>query len=229
MEPIAEFRKVSKSYKIGEIEIPVLKDLSFVIEKEEMTAFAGPSGSGKTTVLNLLGCIDNSDSGEIRIGGDPVNGLDAGKLADLRNAKLGFIFQSFNLIPVLTAFENVEFPLLIGNSHSVSERKDLVMEMLKLVGIDSYHNRLPSQLSGGQQQRVAIARALVKRPVIVLADEPTANLDSHSANETLDIMRKMNSELKTSFIFSTHDQKIMQFARRLLILEDGNIIRDERK
>lgn len=229
MPVIAEFENVIKTYKAGEIPVSVLHNLSFKIESEDMVAFAGPSGSGKTTVLNLLGCIDKADSGSIHIAGESIAGYNHSKLADLRNDKLGFIFQSFNLIPVLTAFENVEFPLLLGGEANAQVRKEKVMEILSRVGIENLHDRLPSQMSGGQQQRVAIARALVKKPIIVLADEPTANLDSKSAEETLAIMRKMNHELKTTFIFSTHDPRIMQFASRLLYLQDGNIEKDERK
>jgi putative ABC transport system ATP-binding protein len=229
MKTIAQFEHVTKSYASGEAKTSVLKDLNFSIGTEEMTAFVGPSGSGKTTILNLLGCIDKPDAGVIIIDGRETEDLSAGTLAELRNDKIGFIFQSFNLIPVLTAFENVEFPLLLSAMKDREVRKSRVMEMLKLVGIEKLHNRLPSQLSGGQQQRVAVARALVKNPLLVLADEPTANLDSKAAAETLEIMREMNRELKTTFVFSTHDQKIMQFARRLIYLEDGNIIKEEVK
>lgn len=229
MPTIAEFRNVVKSYASGEAKTSVLNNLNFNIGTEEMTAFVGPSGSGKTTILNLLGCIDHPDSGEIYINGQYTGELAAGKLAELRNDKIGFIFQSFNLIPVLTAFENVEFPLLLGGMNDPAERKARVMEILGLVGIEKLHHRMPSQLSGGQQQRVAIARALVKKPLLILADEPTANLDSKAAAETLEIMHKMNEELRTTFVFSTHDQKIMQFARRLIHLEDGSILKDESK
>jgi putative ABC transport system ATP-binding protein len=229
MTIIASFKDVFKTYHINEIEVPVLKDVSFDIESEDMIAFVGPSGSGKTTVLNLLGCLDSPEKGEIQIDGEIVNNFSKGRLAELRNQKLGFIFQSFNLIPVLTAFENVEFPLLLENMKNKNERKDHVMEILQKVGIEELKDRLPAHMSGGQQQRVAIARALVKKPLLVLADEPTANLDSKSAGETLDIMRQMNDQLKTTFIFSTHDSKIMSFAKRLVTLQDGNIIKDERK
>lgn len=229
MLTIAEFRNVFKTYASGEAKTSVLNGLNFSIGTEEMTAFVGPSGSGKTTILNLLGCIDRPDTGEILIDGELTGGLPAGKLAEMRNGKIGFIFQSFNLIPVLTAYENVEFPLLLGGMNDPAERKSRVMEMLSLVGIEKLHRRMPSQLSGGQQQRVAIARALVKKPLLILADEPTANLDSKAAAETLEIMNKMNRELKATFVFSTHDQKIMQFARRLIRLEDGNIIGEENK
>lgn len=229
MSVIAEFKNVVKTYASGEAKTSVLNDLNFTIGSEEMTAFVGPSGSGKTTILNLLGCIDQPDSGEIDIDGKRTGDLSAGKLAEMRNDKIGFIFQSFNLIPVLTAFENVEFPLLLGGMNNAGERRSRVMEILGLVGIEKLHHRMPSQLSGGQQQRVAIARALVKKPLLVLADEPTANLDSKAAAETLEIMHKMNGELKTTFVFSTHDQKIMQFANRLIRLEDGSIVGDETK
>jgi putative ABC transport system ATP-binding protein len=225
----ASFSKVTKTYSSGEAKTPVLKDLDFSIGSEEMAAFAGPSGSGKTTILNLLGCIDNPDSGIIKIDGLDVTSMSQGKLAELRNSKIGFIFQSFNLVPVLTAFENAEFPLLLGGMKDRDERREKVMNILKLVGIEELSSRFPGQLSGGQQQRVAIARALVKNPLLILADEPTANLDSKSASETLELMRMMNSELKTTFVFSTHDIKIMDFAKRLIRLVDGNIVSDETK
>lgn len=229
MAIIAGFKNVTKTYHINEIEIPVLHEISFDIESNDMAAFVGPSGSGKTTILNLLGCLDTPDNGNIHIDNETINGLGKGKLAELRNKKIGFIFQSFNLIPVLSAFENIEFPLLIENKINKSDRKDMVNEILKKVGIENLAKRLPAHMSGGQQQRVAIARALVKKPLLILADEPTANLDSKTANETLDIMRQMNEDLKTTFVFSTHDSKIMNFAKRLVTLQDGIIIKDERK
>ncbi len=226
---IAEFKNVTKSYHINEIRIPVLENINFQLDSEDMIAFVGPSGSGKTTILNLLGCLDTPDDGEIILDKIDIYGLSKNRLAEIRNEKLGFIFQSFNLIPVLTAYENVEFPLLLENISDKQTRKDMVMEILDKVGIKELAGRLPSHMSGGQQQRVAIARALVKKPVLVLADEPTANLDSKSAGETLDLMRKMNEDLKTSFVFSTHDSKIMNFAKRLITLQDGTIVKDERK
>jgi len=226
---IAGFKKYTKSYHINEIRIPVLENVNFQLDSEDMIAFVGPSGSGKTTILNLLGCLDTPDDGEIILDKIDIYGLSKNRLAEIRNEKLGFIFQSFNLIPVLTAYENVEFPLLLENISDKQTRKDMVMEILDKVGIKELAGRLPSHMSGGQQQRVAIARALVKKPVLVLADEPTANLDSKSAGETLDLMRKMNEDLKTSFVFSTHDSKIMNFAKRLITLQDGSIVKDERK
>ncbi|HBD93281.1 MAG: hypothetical protein A2015_15305 [Spirochaetes bacterium GWF1_31_7] len=226
---IAGFKNITKSYHINEIRIPVLENVNFQLDSEDMIAFVGPSGSGKTTILNLLGCLDTPDDGEIILDKIDIYGLSKNRLAEIRNEKLGFIFQSFNLIPVLTAYENVEFPLLLENISDKQTRKDMVMEILDKVGIKELAGRLPSHMSGGQQQRVAIARALVKKPVLVLADEPTANLDSKSAGETLDLMRKMNEDLKTSFVFSTHDSKIMNFAKRLITLQDGSIVKDERK
>ena len=226
---IAGFKNITKSYHINEIRIPVLENVNFQLDSEDMIAFVGPSGSGKTTILNLLGCLDTPDDGEIILDKIDIYGLSKNRLAEIRNEKLGFIFQSFNLIPVLTAYENVEFPLLLENISDKQTRKDMVMEILDKVGIKELAGRLPSHMSGGQQQRVAIARALVKKPVLVLADEPTANLDSKSAGEPLDLMRKMNEDLKTSFVFSTHDSKIMNFAKRLITLQDGSIVKDERK
>ncbi|MEK6793233.1 MAG: ABC transporter ATP-binding protein [Spirochaetota bacterium] len=226
---IAAFEHISKTYRTGEVGVTVLKDITVSVDAEDMAAFVGPSGSGKTTVLNLMGLLDTPDSGTISLDDRPVHGLPRDRLAEIRNELLGFVFQSFNLIPVLSAFENVEFPLIIAGVKVSDERKEAVLDMLRRVGIEQYSHRLPSQLSGGQQQRVAIARALVKRPKIVLADEPTANLDSKSAGETLDLMRTMNEELKTTFIFSTHDPKIMNFARRVITLEDGAIVGDVRR
>ncbi|MBI4978768.1 MAG: ABC transporter ATP-binding protein [Spirochaetes bacterium] len=226
---IASFTNVNKSYHTGEVLVPVLRDITVAVDAEDMVAFVGPSGSGKTTMLNLFGLLDAPDSGSITLDGTATGNADKNRRAELRNEKLGFIFQSFNLIPVLTAFENVEFPLIISGMRDYHIRRDMTMEMLRRVGIDTLSDRMPSQLSGGQQQRVAIARALVKRPRLVLADEPTANLDSKSAGETLDVMRAMNDELKTTFIFSTHDAKIMQFAKRVVTLVDGTIAGDVRK
>ncbi|OHD06004.1 MAG: ABC transporter [Spirochaetes bacterium GWD1_27_9] len=229
MAVIAKFENVTKSYHINEIQIPVLKNINFEIESEDMVAFVGPSGSGKTTILNLLGCLDKPEKGNIYIEKELINNYNKNTLADLRNQKIGFIFQSFNLIPVLSAYENVEFPLLLENIKNKKQREDMVREILRKVGIEQLKDRLPTHMSGGQQQRVAIARALVKKPIIILADEPTANLDSKTAGEILDLMRHMNESLKTTFVFSTHDPKIMSFAKRLVTLEDGNIVKDERK
>jgi putative ABC transport system ATP-binding protein len=230
MYAIANFTDVSKSYFISEIEIPVLKKINFQIDSEDMVAFSGPSGSGKTTILNLLGTIDRPDEGKIVIKNECIDEYGKDRLSELRNNNIGFIFQSFNLLPVLTAFENVEFPLLINNRmKNKKERRDLVLNMLEKVGIADLKDRYPTHMSGGQQQRVAIARALIKKPILVLADEPTANLDSKTANEILDVMRKMNSDMKTTFVFSTHDAKIINFAKRILTLQDGSIVKDERK
>ena len=219
---------VSKTYVSGESTVRALRDVSLRVEQGEFLSIAGPSGSGKTTLLNLIGCIDTVDSGEISIGGSRVSGLGRDELALFRRKNLGFVFQTFNLIPVLTAYENVAFTLsLLGASDL--ETRERTMAILAEVGLAGMENRLPSRLSGGQQQRVAVARALVKGPSIVLADEPTANLDSDTGQAILELMRAMNETRRTTFIFSTHDPMVMAFARRLLRLHDGAIASDERR
>ncbi|MFH1825748.1 MAG: ABC transporter ATP-binding protein [bacterium] len=227
--PIAKMDNVKKDYKAGKVEVPALRGISLGIEAGEFTALAGPSGSGKTTMLNLFGCLDKPTSGQVFLGEQNVARLDHNQLADVRNQNLGFVFQSFNLIPVLTAFENVEFPLVLLNQGMPKERKAKVMQILADVGIAELANRRPAELSGGQQQRVAIARALVKGPKIVLADEPTANLDSKTGEAILKLMLDMNQKTKTTFIFSTHDKMVMDFAKRLIKVHDGEIAKDERK
>lgn len=219
---------VSKSYTSGEASVRALRGVSLEIGQGEFMSIAGPSGSGKTTLLNLIGCIDRADAGEIRIGGSLVSTMGRDELALFRRGNLGFVFQTFNLIPVLTAYENVSFALsLLGVSER--ETRERTMAILAEVGLSGMESRLPSRLSGGQQQRVAVARALVKGPSIVLADEPTANLDSDTGQAILELMRAMNETHKTTFIFSTHDPMVMDFARRLVRLHDGAIASDERR
>ena len=219
---------VSKTYVTGESTVRALRDVSLRVEQGEFLSIAGPSGSGKTTLLNLIGCIDAADSGEITIGGSRVSGLGRDALALFRRKNLGFVFQTFNLIPVLTAYENVAFTLsLLGTSDR--ETRERTMAILTEVGLAGMENRLPTRLSGGQQQRVAVARALVKGPSIVLADEPTANLDSDTGQAILELMRAMNETRRTTFVFSTHDPMVMGFARRLVRLHDGAISADERR
>ncbi|MFH1542080.1 MAG: ABC transporter ATP-binding protein [bacterium] len=227
--PIAQMDQVKKNYRVGKVEVPALRGISLSIDAGEFTAIAGPSGSGKTTLLNIFGCLDKPTTGQVFLGEQNVARLDHNQLADVRNQNLGFVFQSFNLIPVLTAFENVEFPLILLKQGSPKERKAKVMKILAAVGLADLANRKPAELSGGQQQRVAIARALVKGPKVVLADEPTANLDSVTGEAILKLMREMNAKTKTTFIFSTHDPMVMDFARRLVKVHDGQIAGDERK
>lgn len=217
-----------KTYQSGESQVHALNKVSVHIEKGEFTAIAGPSGSGKTTMLNIIGCIDSSTNGSVIIGDREISLMDSKEKSFYRRENLGFIFQSYNLIPVLTAYENVAFPLnLLGVPEK--EIRERVMTILKEVGLEGKENRTPAQMSGGQQQRVSIARALVKNPQLVLADEPTANLDSHTGQDILDLMLDMNSKHGTTFIFSTHDQMVMDHAKRLLYLRDGEILKDERR
>jgi len=199
------------------------------VEEGEFTTIFGPSGSGKTTLLNMIGCLDTPTEGEIRLNDKKVSDLSRKALAMTRRHNIGFVFQSYNLIPVLTAYENVEFAIRLIDHTSVLQIKEKVLKILDEVGLKGLENRRPNELSGGEKQRVAIARALVKEPKLVLADEPTANLDSKNAADVVDIMRKMNKELKTTFIFSTHDPMVMKYARRLINLKDGMISADERR
>jgi len=220
---------VKKNYRVGKVEVPALRGVSLSIDEGEFISIAGPSGSGKTTMLNLFGCLDKPTEGRVFVSDQNVARLNHNQLADVRNQNLGFVFQTFNLIPVLTAFENVEFPLILLKQGNPKQRKNKVMKALADVGIADLAKRKPLEMSGGQQQRVAIARALVKGPKIVLADEPTANLDSVTGEGILKLMREMNEKTKTTFIFSTHDKMVMDFARRLVLVHDGQISSDERK
>ena len=214
-------KDVSKSYRLGKLTVTALSAVSLTVAPGEFLAVAGPSGSGKTTLLNLIGCLDTPTSGEIEIDGEPVGALSASRRADLRARKLGFVFQTFNLIPVLTAYENVEYPLLVHRrGGDIAAR---VRAALEQVGLSDRARHRPPELSGGQQQRVAIARALVSDPTLVLADEPTANLDSHTGHETMELMRRLNREHGTTFVFSTHDPRIMKAADRVLEISDGRL------
>ena len=225
---IVECIDVTKSYRLGEIEVHALKDVSFVIEKGEFTAVAGPSGSGKTTLLNLVGGLDASDAGSIVVDGNAFDQMSQSRLANLRLHKIGFIFQAYNLIPVLSAAENVEFVMLLQGVNA-RERQHRAKEILDDVGLADKYDRRPAELSGGQQQRVAVARAIVSNPSIVLADEPTANLDSETGNGLLEMMRRMNEEKNVIFIFSTYDKMVMDYARRLILLRDGRLADDRMK
>jgi putative ABC transport system ATP-binding protein len=223
-----QVQQVVRDYHTGETVVHALKGVSIDIADGEFTSIAGPSGSGKTTLLNLIGCIDSLDSGEILIGDQRVSTMDKKSKTEFRRNNLGFIFQTYNLIPVLSAYENVSFVLSILGVPE-QEIKERTMRMLKEVGLEGMEHRRPGRLSGGQQQRIAIARALVKNPKIVLADEPTANLDSKTGEEILQLMQKMNEKYGTTFIFSTHDVMVMDYAKRLVELHDGQIISDERR
>jgi putative ABC transport system ATP-binding protein len=225
---IAKLENITKTYHIGKIEQPALRGISFSVEDGEFLSIAGPSGSGKTTILNILGCLDKPSQGQVYLENNNITGLSTSKLADVRRHKIGFIFQTFNLIPVLTAAENVEFPLILEGTKDPKERKHRVEEILTEVGLKNFIHRRPNEMSGGQQQRVAIARALAKNPKLVLADEPTANLDSKTGEEILNIMLELNQKTLTTFIFSTHDRMVMDFARRLIKLRDGKIESDQK-
>jgi len=225
---VVKMENAVKNYKVGKMEVPALRGINLSIEKGDFAAIAGPSGSGKTTMLNLFGCLDKPTGGKVFIEEHDVITLSPDQLAEVRNQHIGFIFQSFNLIPVLTAFENVEFPLILLKKEGPRARRKKVMNMLAEVGIAELADRKPSEMSGGQQQRVAIARALVKSPDYVLADEPTANIDTKTGHEILHLMEEMNQKLGTTFIFSTHDPQVMEHARRLIKIRDGQVESDER-
>jgi len=227
---IVTLKDITKDYQLGKVVVSALRGISFQITAGDFVAIAGPSGSGKTTLLNLIGLIDKPSSGEIKIGEHSAHRLKSTSLGKLRQQMLGFIFQSFNLLAGLTVYENVELPLLIGGPRlSRQERKRRVTQILEEVGLSDRLRHRPQELSGGQQQRVAIARALVKRPQIVIADEPTANLDSVTGQTILSLMKRINAEYKTTFIFSTHDPAIHQMADHVIFLKDGLIEREVRQ
>ena len=217
-----QLENVTKTYRLGEVATRALDGVSLGIEEGEFTALVGPSGSGKTTLLQLIGCLDRPDSGTVRIRGQDVTRFNANQRADLRREAIGFIFQFFALIPVLSAYENVELPLLL-NGVGVKERRARVLELLEAVGLADRARHRPDQMSGGEQQRVAIARALAPRPLLVLADEPTANLDSANGEQAMQIMHRLNQQTGTAFIFATHDPRVMKFARRVVELRDGRV------
>lgn len=220
---------ISKIYQSNKVGILALKDVSFEVEPGEFLSLAGPSGSGKTTALNLIGCLDNPTEGNLFIDQINISTQSKSDLAILRRKHIGFVFQTFNLIPILTAFENVEFPLILKGDDSPEDRKSKVSEILTIVGLEDLMHRKPIEMSGGQQQRVAVARALVKEPKLVLADEPTANLDSKTGKDVLKLMQKLNQDNGVTFIFSTHDTMVMDFAHRIITLKDGQIHRDDKR
>ena len=226
---ILHLEKIRKIYKKGENEVVALNSVDLDIEKGEYMAVVGPSGSGKTTLLNILGCLDVPTAGKVVYNGRELRALGERELSEYRKEHVSFIFQSYNLIPVLTVAENVELPLVIERKRNGTEARAKASELIAAVGLAGMENRFPRELSGGQEQRVAIARALVKDPIVVLADEPTANLDSHTAEDIVELMKKINAERRTTFIFSTHDKLVMDHARRVVTLRDGTITGDERR
>jgi putative ABC transport system ATP-binding protein len=225
-ESIIELKNVIKKFPVGDGFFTALKDINLSFSKGEFASLVGPSGSGKTTLLNIIGSLDSPSSGEAWVLGENIGELSHRESANLRNHSIGFIFQVFNLLPVYTVFENVEFALLLQNK-TAAERKKAVMEALEWVGLADMADKKPSKLSGGEGQRVAIARAMVKKPPILLADEPTANLDAENAHIILKMMEKLNRELNTTFIFSTHDEKVMAYMKRIVHLRDGMVEEDE--
>ncbi|MBU8913370.1 MAG: ABC transporter ATP-binding protein [Spirochaetales bacterium] len=226
---IVRLEGVHKVYPLGETHVRAVNGVTFSIERGDFISIAGPSGSGKSTILNMIGCIDTPTEGTVYIDDQPTSGLTDREITRLRHQFIGFIFQSFNLVPVLNVFENVEFPLLLGTEVAPKEeRKRYVDFLIEEVDLTRWRTHRPNELSGGQRQRVAIARALVTRPQIVLADEPTANLDSKTGEGIIELMKKINRELETTFIFSTHDPSIMGIADHIIRLLDGNIIENRR-
>jgi putative ABC transport system ATP-binding protein len=225
---VVKIENITRVYQVGKVETQALRGVNLSIESGEFTALVGPSGSGKTTLLQMIGCLDQPTSGRVAINGNDVTTLNRNQRADMRRGTIGFIFQFFALIPTLTAYENVEMPLLL-NGHSSSERRERVMELLKAVDLTDRANNRPDQLSGGQQQRVAVARALASKPTLILADEPTANLDTANGHQVMDIMKKLNKETGVTFIFATHDPRVISYADRVVTLEDGLVVKDTQK
>lgn len=220
---VAKIENVTRVYKIGNTETKALNGVNLNIEGGEFTALVGPSGSGKTTLLQLIGCLDQPTTGKILINGVDVSGLNKNKRADIRRDTLGFIFQFFALIPTLSAYENVEMPLLL-TSHSPAQRRERVLHLLDSVGLSHRANNHPDQLSGGEQQRVAVARALATSPTMILADEPTANLDTANGEQVMEIMTRLNKETGVTFVFATHDPRVVKYARRIVTMRDGMIV-----
>lgn len=226
----SELIDVTKVYPLGKTEVHAVRGVSFAVEKGEFISITGPSGSGKSTILNMIGCIDTPTSGVVKINGTETSSLKDKQLTALRHKTLGFIFQSFNLIPVLDVYENIEFPLLLGKEkRSKAETREWIDFLIEAVGLQPYRKHKPAELSGGQRQRVAIARALATKPTIVLADEPTANLDSKTGLSIIELMKRLNRELQTTFIFSTHDPKIVEIADHVIRLQDGLVVEDVRR
>jgi putative ABC transport system ATP-binding protein len=223
---IIEIQQLKKDYALGKTTVHALRGIDLSVEQGNLISIIGPSGSGKTTLLNIIGCIDTASEGSVRIGNQEVTSLNDKQITDMRLHKIGFIFQTFNLIPVLNALENVEFPLLLMKQHTKAEVRKKAEKLMAEVGLAEYAHHRPAELSGGQRQRVAIARALVTNPDIVLADEPTANLDSTTGAQILDLMREMNRIENTTFIFSTHDANVLKYAREVVKIKDGLIVKE---
>jgi putative ABC transport system ATP-binding protein len=217
---VTKVENVTRIYKTGKVETQALRGVSFSIENGEFTALVGPSGSGKTPLLQLIGCLDQPSSGQVFVNNKEVSRLNRDQRADMRRASIGFVFQFFALIPTLSAYENVEMPLLLGGMKA-AERRARVTELLDMVGLADKANNRPDQLSGGQQQRVAVARALATRPALILADEPTANLDTENGKQVMETMLRLNKETGVTFVFATHDPRVIQYARRVITLRDG--------
>jgi putative ABC transport system ATP-binding protein len=224
---VIQLQDVTRVYRIGEVETHALRGVTLTIGEGEFTALVGPSGSGKTTLLQLLGCLDKPTSGTVRVKEQDVSQLNANARADLRKGTIGFVFQFFALIPGLTAYENVELPLLL-TGEKASVRRERAHELLQAVGLSERARHRPDQMSGGEQQRVAIARALATRPLLVLADEPTANLDTENGRQVMEIMQRLNAETGTTFLFATHDPRVIPFARRVVELRDGRVTENTR-
>ena len=226
---IVQLTDVRKDYPLGKVTVPAVRGVTLSIERGEFISIAGPSGSGKTTILNLIGCIDTPTAGTVSIDGQATGVLKDRDLTNLRHAHIGFIFQSFNLVPVLNVYENVEFPLLLGKANlDKAEKRRRVEELVEQVGLNDHIRHRPGELSGGQRQRVAIARALVTHPAIVLADEPTANLDSRTGEQIIELMKRINAERGSTFIFSTHDPDIVDIADYVIRLHDGLVAEEQR-
>jgi len=221
--PLIAAENLRKDYQAGEVTVKALKEISFEIEPSSFVSFVGPSGSGKTTLLNLIGCLDKPTGGKLTVADTDVSKLNHKQSASFRGENIGFIFQNFNLLPVLTVYENIEYPLIMVQDTAAGEREKRVMSLIEAVGMIEQKDKYPDQISGGQKQRVAVARALVTNPKLVLADEPTANLDHKTAYMVIGLMKKMRDEFKTTFIFSTHDQKIVGEAEIIFTLEDGEL------
>jgi putative ABC transport system ATP-binding protein len=220
---VVKIENITRVYKIGQVETNALRGVNLTIENGEFTALVGPSGSGKTTLLQMIGCLDQPTSGRVFVDGKDVTRLNRNQRADMRKGHIGFIFQFFALIPTLTAYENIEMPLLL-TGHNAGDRRERVMELLKAVDLVDRANNRPDQMSGGQQQRIAIARALATKPALILADEPTANLDTINGEQVMDIMTKLNKETGVTFVFATHDPRVIKYARRVVTLRDGLIL-----
>jgi putative ABC transport system ATP-binding protein len=221
--PVVELRNIAKTYRLGEVNVEALAGVSLSIPRRRFAVVVGPSGSGKTTLLNMIGCIDEPSAGEVEVCGEAIAKLGDDALSDFRAKNIGFIFQNFNLIPVLSTYENVEYPLLLTDTPA-KERREATLAILEAVGLADQREQRPNQLSGGQRQRVAIARALVKRPEIVLADEPTANLDSKTGLQIIELMKRMQAQAATTFVFSSHDPQIKAHAEETFVISDGRLV-----